>query len=285
MLAAVLSAPDDDALAAITLAPTLLSALAQSPETIAAVFSPITTQAAAVTILNPMASAALATEVHAAAASAGATSLTELPAAPSATCSCPASARVGSLLARVVLPQLLRAAKSVAPEIVQAPTRRALRSATVVGGVALCDLRRSYALRYRPASTGDDPADRGRVFACHVDDCDITLATCLGAAAANDDDEQLEKPHTRGWLGADLLYVDPLDQLGVPRPGTPDLNDPSVVVRRHVHAAGVGVLHGAEAYHYVSPMEVGERATLVTQAMIDDGATWKRDFLRRETTA
>lgn len=89
----------------------------------------------------------------------------------------------------------------------------------------------------------------------------VTLAVCLG------DEDAL-------WTGADLDYVAPLE-----RPGTPDLSDPSVVVVRHRHAAGVGVLHGGDAYHRVTPLAAGERATLVVQAMLDDGAKWKHGFL------
>jgi len=127
--------------------------------------------------------------------------------------------------------------------------------------VPLCDERRAYALQYHANST----ADGGRVFRCHVDDSDITLATCLGDPK-------------KAWTGADLNYVERTP--GQPlRPGTPDLCDPSVVVRQHTHTPGVGVLHGGECFHFVSPLEAGERATLVAQAMLDDGASWKRTFL------
>ena len=128
-------------------------------------------------------------------------------------------------------------------------------------GRAICPTCRAYALRYASAGLPDG----GRTARVHVDDCDVTLAVCLGAADTE-------------WSGADLCYIDaPAD--GRPRASTPDPTDPTVGVARHVHSCGVGVLHGGEAYHYVEPLLSGERFTLVVQAMWDDGATWKRDFL------
>ena len=97
----------------------------------------------------------------------------------------------------------------------------------------------------------------------HVDDCDVTLAVCLGGT----------------WRGADLCYFEPPAN-GKPRPRTPDPEGSDETVVVHSHETGVGVLHSGEAYHYVTPLESGERYTLVVQAMWDDGAAWKRTFLQ-----
>lgn len=110
----------------------------------------------------------------------------------------------------------------------------------------------------------DQQVDNGRTHATHVDDCDVTLAVCCGGPDA-------------AWRGADLCYIEP-PLGGGPRPGTPDRADPSLSVVRHVHRPGVGVLHHGEAWHYVEPLQSGERCTLVIQAMYAD-ALWKEDFL------
>ena len=89
---------------------------------------------------------------------------------------------------------------------------------------------------------------------------------------ANDDTHGRSRGHMRSASGA-----------LAPRPGTPDPNDPSIRVMAHVHSIGVGVLHCGEAYHYVTPLTEGERATLVTQAMWEDGSAWKRTFLKTLT--
>ena len=150
----------------------------------------------------------------------------------------PLAAALAALLAREVLPRL----------------------APLVGSngepVRLCSEGRHYVLRY----SAEAAADNGRVFRCHQDDSDLTLAVCLGSSS--------------GWRGADLLYV---RDSSASRPGTPDLNAPETSTVRHVHQIGVGVLHGGGVYHLVEPLLSGERLTLVVLAMRDDAA-WKRTF-------
>ena len=252
-------------LAQRALDPQLCEALRRGPRAVAELFSVITSQAAAMPILNDEASAALAHEVSSARLE---ESRVALPASPKEGCACPATARVGSLLSRVVLPHLVQAAHvdNLLPGIFDERPRR--RQCERTSGPALCDMRRAYALRYRLT----EAADSGRVFVCHVDDCDVTLAICLGGIGPDD---------APAWLGADLNYVVPSAAAGQARPGTPDLNDPCIEVRQHVHRPCVGVLHGGEAYHFVGPLLAGERVTLVVQAMRETGAEWKREFLRR----
>ena len=130
----------------------------------------------------------------------------------------------------------------------------------------LCDAKRAYLLRY---GAGTVP-DGGRTHRIHVDDCDVTLAICLGNTAGE-----------RSFEGADLLYIEPPHD-GSQRPRTPDpVADPSVVVVRHEHTPGVGVLHHGDAYHVVEPLLSGVRCTLVIQAMFRDGRAWKETFLHR----
>lgn len=155
----------------------------------------------------------------------------------------PLTTALAGVLAREVLPRL-------------APLVSPGGSGQDAGEVRLCGESLAYVLRYGGPGHA---ADHGRVHRCHQDDSDLTLAVCLGAAA--------------GWRGADLTYV--LDQPG--RPGTPDLDAPECATVRHEHQIGVGVLHGGGVYHMVSPLQSGERFSLVVLAMRDD-ATWKRTF-------
>lgn len=158
----------------------------------------------------------------------------------------PLAASLGALLAREVMPRFAR-----------------LVSEDAQDNLKLCDETLTYVLRYGGASAGI--VDKGRVFRCHQDDADLTLAVCIGAAS--------------GWRGSDLLYVTSVadDE----RPGTPDLDDPSTATISHEHSLGVGVLHDGSAYHMVSPLREGERLTLVVMAMRDDAA-WKRTFFRQD---
>jgi len=162
----------------------------------------------------------------------------------------PLAASLGALLAREVLPRVARLVCE------GADTAR------------LCDETFAYVLAYGGAGAGQ--VDSGRVFRCHQDDADLTLAVCIGTVA--------------GWRGADLLYVTPSADAASKRPGTPDLNDASTATVCHEHALGVGVLHDGSAYHMVSPLLEGERLTLVVMAMRDDAA-WKRTFFRRENAS
>eukprot|EP00928_Gymnodinium_smaydae_P035532 TRINITY_DN24995_c0_g1_i2.p1 TRINITY_DN24995_c0_g1~~TRINITY_DN24995_c0_g1_i2.p1 ORF type:complete len:301 (-),score=56.54 TRINITY_DN24995_c0_g1_i2:75-956(-) len=130
----------------------------------------------------------------------------------------------------------------------------------------LCTDYFAYVLRY---SMEDSQQDGGRVFRCHVDDSDVTLAICLGESSGC-------------WKGADLVYVAPdegPDGEPLPRPGTPDLAHPSTRQILHAHELGTGVLHAGEAYHMVTPLREGERFSLVLFGMSDD-AEYKRTFYR-----
>ena len=91
-----------------------------------------------------------------------------------------------------------------------------------------------------------------------MDDSDVTLSICVGEAG--------------GWTGGDLIYA--VDNA---RPDTPDLQDSQTHMVTHVHQPGVGVFHTGTAYHMVSPMQSGERFSLVSMAFYDD-AEWKRDY-------
>ena len=162
----------------------------------------------------------------------------------------PLAASLGALLAREVMPSLVQ----LVCEGADSPK--------------LCEESLTYVLRYGGAGAGH--VDSGRVFRCHQDDADLTLAVCIGT--------------TSGWRGADLLYVTPRVDAASKRPGTPDLNDASNATVCHEHALGVGVLHDGSAYHMVSPLLEGERLTLVVMAMRDDAA-WKRTFFRRENAS
>lgn len=264
LLLELCAAEKDQELANVALAPHLLQALSTANGTaISSLFSPITSQASSLPVLHPNVAAALMLELQSDEASGA---LIEL--STEGLQEHPATARVASLLTRVVLPQLVQAAQGVVK--LHGPLGLFCVAPGAGRGLPqeLCELRRSYALHYRPKESQAAPADNGRVFRCHVDDCDVTLATCLGCAAED----------TPEWTGADLHYVD-AEQGGGPQPGTSDLSDPNVVVQQHKHVPGTGVLHGGGAYHYVSPLLEGERATLVVQAMWEDGWEWKKTFL------
>jgi hypothetical protein len=261
----ILNAADEDALAQVVLVPQLVAALA-APEALTVLFTPVGSNAVSLPVLRPHMSSALAAELSH--FDGQKLNLVEGP----DECPCPAVARVSALLARRVLPQLASAARNVLARQAQRPLRGRV-AAAAEGPCGLCEVRRSYALRYRApvethvAATTGGP-DLWRVFRCHVDDSDVTLATCLGGTC--------DAGPT--WRGSDLCYVEARQaEDGSQRPGTPDPSERVEYVHRH--AAGVGVLHGSGAYHYVTPLVAGERATLVAQAMWDDGQDWKHIFL------
>jgi hypothetical protein len=243
----------EDALTRLSLHPSLLAALDAGTEaSLAALLTPVNSYAVSLPILHPNTGAALAAELRATMEHTTRLSLTHQ--SP-----CSAASRVAAVLSQV-LPKLVQAAGTVVKITggasalhLSRPSRSAPDSSR-----RLCSARRSYAVRYRVGVM----ADSGRVHRCHVDDSDVTLATCLGGGKGG------------RWTGADLNYVE------TSRPGTPDPNYPCTVVRQHVHTACVGVLHGGNAYHYVSPLLEGERMTIVTQAMVEDGSEWKRSFLQ-----
>ena len=73
----------------------------------------------------------------------------------------PCAAAFADLLAREVLPRLAGYVSGS-----KVPTR-------------LCRDSLAYILQYRPGAD----ADNGRVFRCHQDDADLTLALCIGSAS------------------------------------------------------------------------------------------------------
>ena len=244
----------DDELLDYVLSPSLLAFIADKDAD--NLFNLITDDSTSLSVLRPSVASALATEVLS-------RSLARIMFTSHTDEFCPACARVGSVLSRVVLPLLLSAATIDMPRLLPSVSANyAVRMRVKVEDPpTLCPHRRVYVLRYCCESR--EAVDSGRVFRCHVDDGDLTLAICLGK-----DGEE--------WEGADLRYVQ--RDAGLPRSGTPDLNEPGLILKTHKHASGIGVLHGGDAYHFVSPMVHGERATLVIQAMVDDGTEWKHNF-------
>lgn len=119
----------------------------------------------------------------------------------------------------------------------------------------LCRRSKAYVLRY----AGDGGLTFGeRVYSVHTDDSDVTLNVAVGSSS--------------GWRGSDLVYVDATDD----RPGTPDVE--VAATHRHKHSVGTAVIHGEGTYHFVEPLQEGERLSLVVLAMRDD-AEWKRSYL------
>lgn len=123
----------------------------------------------------------------------------------------------------------------------------------------LCEQRLSYMLHY----TQQHAEASWRVRKCHVDDSDITLSTCIGVHG--------------GWEGADLVYATSCTPNA--RPVTPNLDDPNTRIVTHTHQPGVGVLHTGAAYHMVTPLQSGERLSLVCMAF-EDNALWKHEYYR-----
>ena len=238
------SMDDDRAFATWALDPALAAGLAPSPVPDAELSAKmITTEAYGMPILSLEASAALASDAARHVAHGASVELLQPSPFPPSSPLATAS-RIASLLASQVLPLL---AAKLFPA--QPP---------------LCECCRAYLLRYNATAAAPD---LGRTHRIHVDNSDITLAVCLGE----------DRGH---WKGADLCYFEPSID-GRPRSRTPDPEDSSEVVQRHEHVPGVGVLHHGEAYHFVEPLQHGERCSLVVQAMFSEPrARWKTTFLR-----